>query len=144
MWGYMMSGFWGAQKEMAMNNLVSSAASAAASMRNVQELKKEAQARRVGYAHALAQAKVTGVMPEEFQGEVPKDMLGRQVGIKVVALRELKKAIPNHPLVVSQNVRSNIATQTMINYNRADRPGGVDFADYAPGETAAQQIFSMK
>lgn len=134
--------FWKSQNEVAMGALIDSCASATAAMRDVRALEAKIKAQRTGYARALEAAKKTGEMPLEFQRTMGEDSVGRQVGIKVVALRELEKFDATHPLL-QPHVRKNIATQTMINFNRADRPGNIDFADFAPSDKAAQIIFKM-
>ena len=134
--------FWQAQNQIAMGELMSSAGQLAGALRQRRELERAEKEYRAGYASALAEAKRTGVMPEEYQEMVPIDQMGRQVGIKAVALRELGKLNPKHPLLTS-TVRTNIGTQTLINYNLADRPEGADLNDYAPSEKQTQQIFDF-
>lgn len=112
-------------------------------MREKRENSKAEKEFREGYARALAVAKRTGDMPVEYQQLVPIDRVGRQVGIKVVALRELSKVDPTHPLVASAAVRENIGTQTLINYNKSERPSGADLNDYAPSDSAAQKIYDL-
>ena len=112
-------------------------------MRAKRDQAKSEQQFRAEYARALEEAKRTGNMPVEFQQLVPIDRVGRQVGIKVVALRELGKVNPGHPLVASSQVRENIGTQTLINYNKADRPEAADLNDYAPSDAAAQKIYDF-
>lgn len=112
--------------------------------RNMRESKRIDEANRkfrAGYAVALEQAKRTGVMPEQYQKYVPIDAMGEQIGLKVVALRELGKNCPAHPLVTSQNVRNVIARQTLMNYNKSNRPDDVEFADFAPNDASATHIF---
>lgn len=112
-------------------------------MRAKRDQAKSEQQFRAEYARALEEAKRTGNLPAEFQQMVPIDRVGKQVGVKVVALRELGKANPTHPLVTSAQVRENIATQTLINYNKADRPDDADLNDYAPSDSAAQKIYAF-
>ncbi len=138
-----MSEFWKTQTAIATNGMIETAGAIAAAVKQRQADTKAERDFRAGYAVALKAAKKTGVFPEKYQATVTEDQLGRQVGIKVVALRELGKQAPNHPLVVSQVVRSNIATQTLINYNNANRPADTDFNHFAPSDTAAQKIYSL-
>lgn len=125
-----------------MGALMDSCASATEAIRDLRALEEQAKNHRAGYARALENAKKTGEMPLEYQRAVGEDSVGRQVGIKVVALRELEKFDAKHPLL-SQHVRSNIATQTMINFNKAGRPGNIPFADFTPSDKAAQTIFKI-
>lgn len=94
------------------------------------------------YIQALENAKTTGIFPDTFQVKVPSDLMGRQVGIKVAALRELAKYAPNHPLVVSQKCRSMVAQVTVMNFCRAGRPDGGDYANFAPTNQTLQNIFA--
>jgi len=103
------------------------------------QLRAEQQFRQ-GYAVALEEAKKTGAMPEQYQRKVGEDQLGRQVGIKVVALRELEKLNSNHPLVRSSELRSKVGNQALINFNRANRPADGDFNDFAPSDAQFQQL----
>jgi hypothetical protein len=139
-----MNNGWEMQKVAAMNGLIEDSVRLAGTIRE-RRVVSQAQLRaehefRVGYARALTAAKQSGVMPEEYQRRVGEDQLGRQVGIKVVALRELGKLDSNHPLVRSAELRSKIGTQTLINYNLADRPKEGDFNDFAPTEAQLQQM----
>lgn len=103
------------------------------------------QRTRQAYLAALEQAKQTGDMPEQFQVKVPVDELTAQIGLKAVAIRELGKARPAHPMVTSQRCREAVAKATLIKYNRANRPSGPEVAliDYAPTDEQAQQIFDL-
>ena len=136
-------GIWDAHRVNETAGLVDNMVGIGAAMRERKALDQDEKKFRAGYAAALASAKQTGVMPAEFQRTVPVDEMGRQVGVKVVALRELGKLNASHPLVTSAKVRENIATQTLINYNRADRPDGVNLSDYAPSDSAAQKIYTF-
>lgn len=93
------------------------------------------------YAAALEAAKVTGEFPVEFQNTVPEDDLTSQIGVKVVALRELAKKSPTHPLIASANCRADIARTALINFNRANRPDSSDLNQYAPSDEQAEQVF---
>jgi hypothetical protein len=110
-------------------------------MRDQREIAAAEKQHREGYAKALEEAKRTGNMLEQYQRVVAEDHMGKQVGIKVVALRELGKLNPGHPLVASATVRQNIGTQTLINYNRANRPKDGDYNDFAPDDALAQRIY---
>lgn len=98
---------------------------------------------REGYAKALDEAKRTGNMPEQYQQTVPIDSMGRHIGVKVVALRELGKVNPKHPLVASATVRQNIATQTVKNYSQAGRPEDPNYNEFAPDDGQAQRIYDF-
>lgn len=95
------------------------------------------------YKLALEKAKTSGVMPTEFQQHVPIDHMTEQFGIKTVALRELGKQVPEHPLVTSQACRDTVAKTTLIKYNIANRPGtaNADFSQFAPTDDQAALIF---
>lgn len=135
--------FWEAQKAVDTAGLIDNMVTIGANMRENREIAQAEKQFREGYKRALEAAKRTGVMPAEFQQLVPIDRVGKQIGIKVVALRELGKLNPTHPLVASATVRENIGTHTLINYNRADRPEGVDLNAYAPGDELAQRIYDF-
>lgn len=92
------------------------------------------------YAIALENAKQTGELADRFQRQVGVDMLVTQVGIKVVALRELGKKAPEHPLIASQECRDLVGKGARIAYNRADRPN-TDVNAFAPDEDLSQKIF---
>lgn len=133
---------WDSFRSVETAGLVDNGVALGAAMRERKAIAQDERKFREGYATALANAKQTGVMPVEYQRTVPVDDIGRQIGVKVVALRELGKLNAGHPLVASAQVRANIATQTLINYNRAERPNGVDLNEYAPSDSAAQKIFA--
>jgi hypothetical protein len=135
--------FWDAQRNIDTAGLVDNMAEIGGVLRARKEAKRDEKQFREGYAKALEEAKRTGVMPAMYQQVVPIDDMGGQVGIKVVALRELGKLNPQHPLIVSPTVRTNIATQTKINYNRANRPEQPNYNDYAPSDTVALKIFDF-
>jgi len=135
--------FWEAQRAVDSAGLIDNMFEIGGHMRAKREHAKSEKEFRAEYSKALEEAKRTGTMPVEFQQLVPIDRVGRQVGIKVVALRELGKVNPAHPLVASPQVRENIGTQTLINYNKADRPDGADLNDYAPSDSAAQKIYEF-
>jgi len=135
-------GMWDSFRNVETAGLVDNGVALGAAMRERKAIAQDERKFREGYATALANAKQTGVMPAEYQRTVPVDDIGRQIGVKVVALRELGKLNAGHPLVASAQVRANIATQTLINYNRAERPNGVDLNEYAPSDSAAQKIFA--
>ncbi|MGX9718401.1 hypothetical protein ACWYXJ_29660 [Janthinobacterium lividum] len=134
---------WDTTKTIETIGLVDNMVSIGSTLRDRRVIDKAEKDFREGYARALSEAKRTGIMPDEFQRTVPVDQMGRQVGVKVVALRELGKISPGHPLVVSSTVRQNIATQTLINYNRADRPDDADLTNFAPSDVAAQKIYEF-
>lgn len=135
--------FWDAQRQVDTAGLVDNMVQIGAHMRENRANAKAEKEFREGYARALEEAKRTGNMPVEYQQLVPIDRVGRQVGIKVVALRELGKLSPAHPLVASATVRENIGTQTLINYNRSNRPQNVDLNDFAPDDALAQRIYDF-
>lgn len=137
-----MSGdFWGAQRAMAYNDLMDVGGRMGADFLARREQKKLDESLRVEYVQALAKAKDTGVMPAHLQAPVPADYMGEQAGIKVVALRELGKRAPTHPLVNSQGCRDAVASVTLIQYNRADRPSDRSYDEFAPSEEVAKRIF---
>lgn len=138
-----MGDFWATQRAVATKDLIDTVGNLAASMRQQRANEAAEKKFRAGYAVALEQAKKTGVLPEIYQAKVGFDMVGEQVGIKVVALRELSKTAPNHPLVKSQKVRENIGLQTLMNFNKANRPSNADINDYAPSDVAAQKIYAI-
>jgi len=135
--------FWDAQRQINTAGLIDNMVQIGSNMRKNRAIAKAEKEYREGYAKALEEAKRSGNMPAEFQQLVPIDRVGKQVGIKVVALRELGKVNPGHPLVASATVRDNIGTQTLINYNRADRPDGVDLNDFAPSDELARRIYDF-
>ncbi|WP_288393085.1 hypothetical protein [uncultured Herbaspirillum sp.] len=100
---------------------------------------------REAYNAALTAAKDTGDMPEEFQSSVPIDELGKLIAIKSVALNELAKYVPDHPLVVSETAQDVIAQVTLINYNRAERPvdadGVIHYSAHIPDEETIDAIY---
>lgn len=140
-----MQSSWEMQKNVAMGGLIDDVTNLAGAVRERRvadkaQLRAEQQFRQ-GYAKALAAAKVSGEMPEEYQSRVPFDMYGRQVGVKVVALKELSRLTGGkHPLA-NEAVRRKVANMTMVNYNLADRPDGVNVADYAPTEDQLRTVF---
>lgn len=112
-------------------------------MREQREIAAAEKQHREGYAKALEQAKRTGNMPEQYQQTVAIDSMGRHIGVKVVALRELGKFDPQHPLVASAVVRQNIATQTVKNYSQAGRPEDPNYNEFAPDDSQAQRIYEF-
>ncbi len=140
----MINSNWEMQKVAAMNGLIDDTVRLAGAIREKRVADRTQQQAeqefRVGYAKALAIAKQTGAMPEQFQRRVSEDQLGRHIGIKTVALRELEKLNASHPLVRSSELRSKIGTMTLINFNRADRPLNGDFNDFAPTDAQIQQM----
>lgn len=137
--------FWQTQKDMAMQQLVSEASQAGRDVANhwrAQREQKEFDRRaRQAYLAALERCKETGDdMPAKFQRTFTQDSYSRQVGVKVVALRELGKTSPQHPLVVSQVCRNAVSTLTLINYNRAGRPD-TDVTQYVPDDDKAKILF---
>jgi len=133
--------FWDTQRQVDTMGLVDNMVQIGSHMREQREIAAAEKQHREGYAKALEEAKRTGNMPEQYQRVVAEDQMGKQVGIKVVALRELGKLNPRHPLVASSTVRTNIGTQTLINYNRANRPKDGDYNDFAPDDALAQRIY---
>jgi hypothetical protein len=143
-----MNGYWQTQKQIASNNLAIDAGDAGARyLDNKAQQKRQADfdiKTRAAYKLALDAAKQTGRMPAEHQVHVPIDYVAEQSGIKVVALRELGKNEPEHPLVVSEKCREFIADATLINYNMAERPRDVNLEEFAPDEELAQRIFEAQ
>ncbi|MEX5747598.1 hypothetical protein ACWV27_26095 (plasmid) [Massilia varians] len=135
--------FWDSQRAVDTAGLVDNMAEIGGVLRARREAKREEKQFREGYAKALEEAKRTGVMPVQYQKLAPIDHMGGHIGVKAVALRELGKLNPRHPLVVSPTVRGNIATQTKINYNRANRPDDPDFHEFAPSDPVAQKIYEF-
>lgn len=134
---------WETQRAVDTAGLIDNMVKIGGQLRERQADAKAEKAYRSGYAKALEEAKRTGNMPEEYQGVVAIDSMGRHIGVKVVALRELGKIAPTHPLVSSATVRKNIGTQTVINYSKAGRPQDPNYNDYAPSDTAAQKIYDL-
>lgn len=130
---------------MALRDLGEAAGEAGASFKQRWDAKRKQRTFdatvRAAYVAALEQAKTTGVMPDDMQEHVPVDRVTEQIGVKAVALRELGKTAPEHPLVKSARVRAVVAKQTLINYNRADRPEDRDLNQFAPTEQQAEVIF---
>jgi len=137
--GWEMS-YWETQRAVDTAGLVDNLVQIGAHMREKRELDRAEKAYQEGYARALEDAKRTGQMPAEYQRHVMVDEFARHVGIKVVALRELAKLDPKHPLL-NQTVRNNIATQTVINFCKHERPADAGLGDYAPSDSAAQKIY---
>jgi hypothetical protein len=133
--------YWEAHKAADTAALVDNMVQIGSHLRTRREQKLAERAYQEGYARALEDAKRTGNMPEQYQQTVAIDSLGRHIGVKIVALRELAKLAPKHPLVVSQVVRQNIATQTVKNYSQAGRPPDPDYNAYAPDDLLAQRIY---
>jgi hypothetical protein len=135
--------FWDAQRQNDTAGLVDNMVQIGAHMRENRANTKAEKEYREGYAKALDEAKRTGNMPEQYQQTVAIDNMGRQIGVKVVALRELGKLNPQHPLVASTVVRQNIATQTVKNYSQAGRPLDPDYNQFAPDDGQAQRIYEF-
>ena len=135
--------FWESQRQVATAGLIDNMVQIGSSMRETRELEKAQKEYRQGYAVALEEAKRTGVMPEKYQQTVAIDSMGRHIGVKVVALRELGKMNPRHPLVASSTVRENIATQTVKNYSKAGRPLDPNYNEFAPDDAQAQRIYEF-
>lgn len=133
--------YWEAQRQIATNELIDSACAAGRSWRARRQQAIAAEKFRIAKEKALEQAKQTGVMPAQFQATVPADWFGEQAGIATVALRELAKYAPNHPLVVSSKCREVVANVTLINYNRANRPMDAGYRKFAPDDVKSQVIF---
>lgn len=139
-----MSNFWDVQKQVAIADMADDAAAIANQWRQKKAQKEFDERTRRAYLLALEEGKKTGDMPVEHQGTVPFDRMASQVGIKVVALRELKKTEPKHPLVVSKECRADVARITRILFNRDGRPDDANLEDYAPDETVSQRIFAHR
>lgn len=133
--------FWESQRQIATAGLIDDAVKLGAAFSETRALEKAQKEYRQGYAVALEEAKRTGVMPEKYQQTVAIDNMGRHIGVKVVALRELGKMNPRHPLVASATVRQNIATQTVKNYSQAGRPLDPNYNEFAPDDAQAQRIY---
>lgn len=138
----MSQSFWSNRANALFQESVSDAVQRGRELNERWKANDERRALFAQYAAALEAAKVTGEFPVEFQNTVPEDLLTRQVGVKVVALRELLKANPQHPLVKSAECRTRIAKRTLVNFNRANRPDSVDVTMFAPNEEETEQIFS--
>lgn len=144
-----MASYWDLQRQIATANLYAAGAEAGSVLKerwNAKRKGKEMDQRvRQAYIMALEQAKTSGNLAEEFQSQVPIDMLGKEIGVKAVALRELGKNVPKHPLVVSETCRQVVGQVTLVNYNRADRPvdddGLINYSAFVPDEESAEQIF---
>jgi hypothetical protein len=144
-----MNNFWENQRQFASLQLAETAGAVGRDIAS--QWKAKSQGRqlnervRQAYKEALEVAKETGDMQEEFQATVPIDQLGKQIGIKAVALRELKKTSPGHPLVVSETAREVIGQVTLVNYNRADRPvdedGVANYSEHVPDEETTERIY---
>lgn len=137
----MSQSFWSNRANALFQESVSDAVQRGRELNERWKANDERRALFAQYAAALEAAKVTGEFPVEFQNTVPEDSFTEQVGIKVVALRELSKAKPHHPLVRSSICREDIARLTLIKLNRANRPDGVDVTQFAPNELEANEIF---
>lgn len=135
--------FWEAQRAADTAGLIDNMVQIGSSMIETRALEKAQKEYRQGYAVALEEAKRTGVMPEKYQQTVAIDNMGRHIGVKVVALRELGKMNPGHPLVASATVRQNIATQTVKNYSKAGRPLDPNYNEFAPDDAQAQRIYEF-
>lgn len=144
-----MGSFWENERQIAAMQLAVTAVQAGRTIVNRWNSRVRAQQMelrvREAYKAALAAAKDTGNMPEEFQGAVPIDELGKQIAIKSVALNELAKYAPDHPLLVSEMAQSVIAQVTLINYNRAERPvdgdGVIHYSAHIPDEEDIEAIY---
>ncbi len=68
------------------------------------------------------------------------DVLARHVAIKVVAVRELAKFAPAHPLVL-QAVREAIGNKAIMKFNGTGRSMDHELNRYAPTEEKSQAIF---
>lgn len=135
--------FWEAQRAVDTAGLIDNMVEIGANLRERRQLEQEQKAFQAGYAKALEDAKRNGKMPDQYQRVVPIDKLGKHVGIKVVALRELAKYAPNHPLVTSSAVRENVGTQTVKHYCQANRPANPNYNDYAPDDEMTQRIYDF-
>jgi len=136
-------GFWDAQRQVDTAGLVDNMVEIGSHMRDSRAIAKAEKEHRDGYAKALEEAKRTGNMPEKYQQTVAIDSLGRHIGVKVVALRELGKVDPKHPLVASAAVRQNIGTQTVKNYSQAGRPEDPNYNEFAPDDAQTQRIYEF-
>lgn len=135
--------FWDTQRQIDTIGLMDNMVQIGTHLRDSREAAKAEREYRDGYAKALDEAKRTGNMPEQYQQSVAIDHMGRQIGVKVVALRELGKLNPQHPLVASPAVRQNIATQTVKNYSQAGRQPNPDYNQFAPDDGQAQGIYEF-
>lgn len=97
------------------------------------------------YEAAVRRAAETGeALPVEMQDVIPVDEVIPHVIIKTVALRELRRYVPKHPLL-AQSVRDHIAREALKRYNRAGRPvlgENAPMDALAPSEKSAEQLFS--
>lgn len=136
--------FWEAQRQIATNDLIDHASAIGRAWRDKQEQAALNAKARAAYLLALEKGKTTGFMPCEFQKTATIDVLGRQMGLNVVALRELAKYAPNHPLVISAKCREIVGSVTLLNYNLANRPdieNAANLTMFAPDDGKSQAIF---
>lgn len=100
------------------------------------------------YEEAVRRAAVTGdELPVSMQKKVPIDNQIGHLAIKVVAIRELRKYQPKHPLVCMGSVRERIAREALKRYNAAGRPDfseQYEMADLAPSDAVAVSIFASQ
>lgn len=99
------------------------------------------------YEAAVRRAAITGdELPSSMQATVPVDQVIGQVAVKVVALRELRRYVPTHPLVCLQGVRQRIAREARKIYNVKGRPLLDDVAtsadDMAPSDQVSKLVFA--
>lgn len=138
--------FWDTQRQIAMHDLATAAGDSGRAVAEGWRAKRKQRefdrGVREAYVKALDEAKLTGIMPDAFQNQVPEDSLRYHIGIKAVTLRELGKNSPLHPLVKSFKARDQVGMLTLINFNRANRPDDdPDYDKYAPSDSVCQNIF---
>lgn len=151
--------FWETQRQIATSDLIATGLSIglenrAAKKRQVDAQQHEQEMSKIAdnivgnmkkrYDIALEIAKRTGEMEVDCQRTVPEDRMGEEMGVKTVALRELGKHNPNHPLIRSKTVQKFIGLHTIRNYSRADRPAAQNYGDFAPSDESCQNVYLNK
>lgn len=135
-----MSSYLDGRRAQAVDELFATGAELGQAWADRRDARKAAQKFQADYAAALQAAKQTGNIDPRFQRQAPEDVLAAQIGIKKALLRELAKVAPNHPLVKSAECRDAVAQVTLLKFNRANRPGGVQFEDFAPNDDENERI----
>lgn len=136
-----MSSYWQVQAQIASGELATAAGRAGRDYidrKNQEQFDKQLQKE---YRAALEKAKKDGLLPEKFQHNVPEDVLGAHVAVKVIALRELAKFAPDHPLVVSQKCQDVVSNLTLRQFNRLGRGSHTTYAASAPDASTADDVF---
>lgn len=137
----MSQAYWEGQRAKAVDDLFQTGADFANDWAARREQKRAEAQFRADQAQALQAAKRTGKIDPRFQRTILEDDAAAQIGLKAILLRELAKAVPDHPLVKSQACRESVANVTLLKFNIADRPANIYFDDFAPSESEAERIF---